>query len=463
VHADAEATFAAVEKELEERISALLGELASFTPMLANAADAPLDAVVLLDLESDAGDRTQALADGRVARRVAIPALGLGPVEALPIDDRVVVSDSSMANRHLAVRWDGVGNLTSIIDIAHAREIVPTGSFFAFLELAPDHPVEYDAWDLESWTRNNSRALTAAVPHRDTVEVVVEDGGPLVGRVRVKRTFGPSSSVVTYELRAESQQLLVHVELDWHHDEHLLSMAFPLDVRSTSASCDVQFGVVERPTHPSSPWDAAKFEVCAHRYVDFSEPDFGVAVLNTGRYGYALFGGAIRVSLARAAKYPDPDADRGRHEVTFAVLPHGPGLTSVRAAASLLNAPIRLVRPTTKMSDDSESTRRETPLIAVTGPSGAHEVGIEIDAVKLADDGSGDLIVRLHEGCGNRVRISVRSQHHVGAAWRCNLLEEPETGEEVGDGIVTLTLRPFQLVTLRMRLLEGSDGRTLDD
>jgi alpha-mannosidase len=279
----------------------------------------------------------------------------------------------------------------------------------------------------------------------------------------VKRTFGPSSSVVTYELRAESQQLLVHVELDWHHDEHLLSMAFPLDVHSTSASCDVQFGVVERPTHPSSPWDAAKFEVCAHRYVDFSEPDFGVAVLNTGRYGYSLFDGAIRVSLARAAKYPDPDADRGDHEVTFAVLPHGPGLASVRAAASLLNAPIRIVRPTTKMNDDRESARRETPLIAVTGPNGEHGDGVEIDAVKLADDGSGDLIVRLHEGCGNRVRISVRSRHRVSAAWRCNLLEEPESGEEVGDGIVTLTLRPFQLVTLRMRLLEGSDGRTLDD
>ena len=463
VHADAEATFAAVEMELEGRISSLLGELACSTPMLANAADAPLDAVVLLDLESDASDRTQALADGRVARRVAIPALGLGPVEPLLIDDRVVVSDSSMANRHVAVRWDGVGNLTSIIDIAHAREIVPAGSFFAFLELAPDQPVEYDAWDLESWTRNNARALTAAVPHGDTVNVIVEDGGPLVGRVRVKRTFGPSSSVVTYELRAESQQLLVHVELDWHHDEHLLSMAFPLDVHSTSASCDVQFGVVERPTHPSSPWDAAKFEVCAHRYVDFSEPDFGVAVLNTGRYGYSLFDGAIRVSLARAAKYPDPDADRGHHEVTFAVLPHGPGLASVRAAASLLNAPIRIVRPTTKMNDDRESARRETPLIAVTGPNGEHEDGVEIDAVKLADDGGGDFIVRLHEGCGNRVRISVRGQHRVSAAWRCNLLEEPESGEEVGDGIVTLTLRPFQLVTLRMRLLEGSDGRTLDD
>jgi alpha-mannosidase len=269
--------------------------------------------------------------------------------------------------------------------------------------------------------------------------------------------------VVTYELRAESPQLLVHVELDWHHDEHLLSMAFPLDVHATSASCDVQFGVVERPTHPSSPWDAAKFEVCAHRYVDFSEPDFGVAVLNTGRYGHALFNGAIRVSLARAAKYPDPGADHGHHAVTFAVLPHGPGLADVRAAASLLNAPVRLVRPTGETNVDRGNASREIPLVALSGSDGEHENGVEIDAVKLADDGSGDLIVRLHEACGNRVRVCVGGRNRVSAAWRCNLMEEPEVGEEVGDGIVMLTLRPFQLVTLRMRLIEGSDGRSLDD
>ncbi|MBV1893741.1 MAG: hypothetical protein KUG57_06800, partial [Ilumatobacteraceae bacterium] len=239
------------------------------------------------------------------------------------------------------------------------------------------------------------------------------------------------------------------------HDEHLLSIAFPLDVRADLASCDVQFGVAQRPTHPSSPWDAAKFEVCAHRYADLSEPDFGVAVLNNGRYGHALFDGAIRVSLARAAKYPDPEADHGHHEVSFAILPHEAGLAQVRAAASLFNSPLREV--------GGEALAAAIPVVSVVADNGANPSGIEIDAVKLADDGSGDLIVRLHEACGNRVRCSVRSSLRVAAAWRCNLLEEPSVGEEVGDGIVTLTLRPFQLLTLRMQLRSGSDGRFLSD
>ena len=157
------------------------------------------------------------------------------------------------------------------------------------------------------------------------------------------RVFGPSTVVATYELRAESRQIDVHLDIDWQHDEHLLSIAFPVDVRADTAACDVQFGVTHRPTHPSSPWDAAKFEVCAHRYVSVAEPSFGVAVLNNGRYGHSIFDGTIRVSLARAAKYPDPDADHGRHHVSLAIRPHDGDLAAVRAAAELFNQPLEVV------------------------------------------------------------------------------------------------------------------------
>jgi alpha-mannosidase len=417
---------------------------------LANRADVAVDEVVVLDAPLDAsldGEHVQELADGRRAVRVRVPALGVAAFEPIPVDDRVVLSDSSMTNGHLAVRWDAAGNITSIIDLAHAREIVPVGERMAVLELAVDQPVEYDAWDLESWTRSGGVPITVA----DRVEIV--DDGPFVGRVEVTRTFGPSTATTTYELRAGSPQLDVHVEFDWHHDEHLLSMAFPLDVRSDVAMCDIQFGVVARPTHPSSPWDAAKFEVCAHRFVDVAEPDFGIAILNTGRFGHGVFDGAVRVSLAKAAKYPDPNADRGHHEVTLAIRPHAGGLADVRAAASRFNSPLRVVS-----GGSSEVT--PAPIVTIAGADGRAAAGVEVDAVKRADDGSGDLIVRLHEAVGNRTRICVSTPGRVADAWRCNLLEESETGEEVGDGVVTLTLRPFQIVTLRLRRSHTDDGRT---
>src|SRR5690606_35162900 len=122
-------------------------------------------------------------------------------------------------------------------------------------------------------------------------------------------------------------------------------------------------------THPSSSWDAAKFEVCAHRYVDVSEPSFGVAVLNDGRYGHGLFDGGVRVSLARAARCPDPDADRGRHAVRLALFSHGPGLAEVVAEAERFNAPLRLIAGRADVAAPA-------PIVEIIGQ------GVEIDAVK---------------------------------------------------------------------------------
>jgi alpha-mannosidase len=430
VHADAEATHARVEQHLNERIIALLDALAPATPTLANVASHDRDEIVVVDVTPTGFGPTQTLAAGALAFRASVPATGMAPAVALTVDDRVVVTDRSMTNRHLAVRWDADGNVTSIIDVGHAREIVPDRAIAAVLELAPDHPVEYDAWDLEAWTPANATAITTA----DRITVV--DAGPLVATVRVDRSFGDSTASVTYSLRAGSPRLDIHIDVDWNEREHLLSMVFPLDVRADTASCDVQFGSVRRPTHPTTSWDAAKFEVCAHRYVDVAEPGFGVAILNNGRYGHGLFGEQVRVSLLRGARYPDPDADLGRHEVDLALYPHGSGLAGVVGEAERFNSPVRAV--------SGSAAETPSPVVSLTGD------GVELDAVKLADDGKGDLVVRLHEACGDRRHVMVRADRRIVAASRCNLLEEPASGLEVGDGVAVLTLRPFELVTLRL-------------
>jgi alpha-mannosidase len=373
--------------------------------------------------------------------RLTAAELPSGPAGRAP---QVVVTDRTMSNGQLAVSWALDGTLTSVIDVARGRELIPAGAHAAELLLAPDHPVQYDAWDLEAWT------IHASAPIGPADSIDVEAAGPLVGIVAVRYTFGLSAAVVRYVLRAGSRRLDVEIELDWHHDEHLLSMRFPLDVDADTASCGIQFGAVRRPTHASTTWDAAKFEVCAHRYVDVAEPDFGVAVLNNGRYGHGLFnpglGGAqglqaVRVSLARAAKYPDPTADHGEHDIKLALFPHGAGLADVVAEAERLDLPLRIVEG--RASDDVGS-ELPAPAVTVTGR------GVEVDAVKVADDGSGDIIVRLHEATGNRVAATVALSQRITAAAACNLMEEPQRHFEVSDGICALTLRPFQIATLRL-------------
>lgn len=431
VHADAEAVHARVGADLEDRIAAVLAPLGAPGAMLANVDGHARDEVTVTDTGPVAGSGpVQHLVDGRLAYRATVPALGIAAAVAQATDDEVAAEEGSLRNGRLAVVVDGDGWLSSVIDVATGRELLAAGHAGAVVEIAADHPVEYDAWDLERWTRDGGRAIEGAV------HVEVLDEGPLVGRVRATRSFGSSSIAVTYELRAGSRRLDIGVDLDWHESEAALSMAFPLDLRTDTARCDVQLGAVERPVHRSTSWDDAKFEVCAHRFVDLAERGFGVAVLNDGRYGHGLDSSTVRVTLARAARYPDPAADQGHHQVTLALLAHDDDRSEVLRQACALNLPLRSFVGTGGHVPD--------PVAAIDG------VGVEIDAVKPADDGSGDLVVRLHEATGGRSEISLRCRGGVVAAWRCPLTEEPEQSVEVTASVARLTLRPYELVTLRL-------------
>jgi len=435
VHADAAATHERVAARLKELIADVLEQLTLGGASVANASTHA---------------RREVIDVGGEAAMVEVAGSALAPLAAVPSDERVVTTEHTMCNGRVCVQWDTDGTITSIIDVQRARELLPAEQVVT-LELAPDLPVEYDdAWDIESWTRGLGRPIRGGTAQ-------LFESGPLRASLRVTRTFGverASTLTQTITLRAGSSRIDIELDVDWQEDEPLLSMFVPLDVRAEFATCDIQFGNVRRPTHPSSPWDAAKFEVCAHRYVDLSEPSFGVAVLNDGRYGHSVFDGGIRVSLLRAARYPDPTADRGRHRVTLSILPHGAGLHEVLAEAEALNMPLRVIeasvsahRPTAVLCADTENLG----VITVDHP------GVQLSAVKLADDGSGDLVVRLYEALGDRSDVTVSMREPITGAARCNLLEEPLGTTEALDGIVVLTLRPFELVTLRLtaRWLDG--------
>jgi alpha-mannosidase len=458
VHEDAERELAGVAEACEAVVADALGRLAGPVPMLANPSAHARDEVVASPVDPAGDGPRQRLADGRVAFRASVPGFGLAEAVALDVDDAAEVTEAGaggsairLANAAVAVTLVD-GDVTSVVDRARRRELLAPGEVGARLTLAPDHPVEFDAWDLEQWTASLAVPLGPA----DSLEVV--DAGPLVASVRVRRPIGGggvSWVEQTFTLRAGSPRLEVALEVEWQESEKLLAIEFPLDVRADEAACEMQFGLTRRPTHANTTWDDARYEVCAHRFVDLSEPSFGVAVLNDGRHGHAVqtrtgdldgrAGTCIRVSLLRAPRYPDPAADRGRHAVTLALVPHGPSLAGVPAEADALNRALRVV-------PGGSAGAPPAPVVALDAP------GVGVSAVKLADDGSGDLVVRLWEALGDRAQVRMRAtvpgRGWPVAALRCNLLEEPlpfAPDPTVSDGEVAVELRPFELITLRLR------------
>jgi alpha-mannosidase len=439
VHRDAEIALGEARTAAESVIARSLAVVADgMVPGLALANSLTHDRAEVVVLGAGDGDplthheHTQRLVDGRTAAFVRLPGAGVATARPLPPPDTVVAGDQMLEHGSLRIEWDAHGVLTSVYDKEAGREVLAGPG--NVLQLFADHPVEFDAWDIDRTTLRLPREVV------DADSVTLLDGGPLVGRLRVERSFGASRIVQDVVLRAGSRRIDVVTRVDWREEERLLKVAFPVDVRASRARYEIQFGWVDRPTHDNTSWDWAQFEVCGHTWADLAEPGYGVALLSDAKYGYDVRGGVMRLTLLRAPRYPDPAADRGHHEFTYSLLPHVGDLRDgdVVAEAHQLNAP---VRPLVVRGGGAVEQRR---VVTVDHP------GVVLSAVKRADDGSGDWVLRAYEAWGQRSRVRIALEAPIVAAQRCDLLEQPERGVEHDGHGVALELRPFELVTLRL-------------
>ena len=338
---------------------------------------------------------------------------------------------------------DGSGRIHSAIDRRTGRESIAPGALAAELQLFRDTPTQWEAWDIDVHYQRHGEVIESV----DEVSVVAEDSGRVA--VRFTRSFGGSRLSQQFSLVAGSASIEITTEVDWHERQKLLKLAFPLDISAERAASEVQFGHVYRPTHDNTSWDSARFETSAHRWMHIGEPGFGIALANDSTYGHdvtrqpRLGGGTmtvLRQSLLRAPLFPDPDADQGEHHFR-ASLTVGAEIADAVREGYRLGIPLR-----------SGPAGAMPALISVDNP------GVVIETVKLAEDRSGDLVVRFYESLGSRATARVTFDLPVTAIGETDLLER-ELAEPTGlvqpgppsSNVAVLTLRPFQLVTLRIR------------
>jgi alpha-mannosidase len=344
-----------------------------------------------------------------------------------------------LRNGLLDIRVDAAGLLASVRDVTASRELIAPGRRGNLLQLHPDLPNQWDAWDVDAFYRNTVTDLV------DATEVRIADAGPAQAVVLVTRTFGESTVRQRLVLHAGLSQLDIETEVDWRESEKFLKLAFPLDIHTDRFAAEIQFGHLYRPTHANTSWDAAKFEVCAHRWVRLAEPGYGVALANDATYGHDVTraaregGGTIsilRASLLRAPRFPDPDTDHGVHQFRHALVA-GASINDAVQAGYRINLPWRV-----RTGSDPVA-----PLVTVSDDA------VVVESVKLADDRSGDVIVRLYESGGDRATARLTAGFPLAGVISTDLLERrwPETEEyAVTDNGVTLVLRPFEIRTLRL-------------
>jgi alpha-mannosidase len=374
----------------------------------------------------------------------SVPSLGYTVLHAVD-EQREFPSDLTsagltMENSLLRVMVDPkTGCITSLFDKRAGFEMLAANSCGNELQAFVDKPKQYDAWNIDPGTLDETPTLL-----HEADEVKGVEAGPLRTVIRITRTWDKSKFVQELILYAGSDELIVHNDFDWHEQHILLKAAFPLAATSKMATYEIPYGSIERPTTRNNSWEKARFEVPALRWADEGDGVHGLSLLNSSKYGYDAVGDVLRLSLLRGPTWPDPNADQGRQVFDYAVYPHrGTWETAntVRHGWDF-NYPLRAMQ--VEAHEGALPTTHSFVRL-----DGTHVV---LTALKKAEDGNA-LIARFYEWAGESDQVTLTVPPGAKSAEIVNLMEKPDETAlklSVVDNKVTVPVAKYEIQTVRI-------------
>jgi alpha-mannosidase len=362
-----------------------------------------------------------------------IPATGwatLSPSDPGEAGVALVASPTLLENDVLRLTFDALGQITSIFDKETQRELA-TGPCNSF-KMYKDIPSRWDAWDLDSMYELSPVALDDPA----TFEVVA--AGPLVAILSVTRRLHNSTLTQEIRLRRGSRRVDFVTTVDWRERHKLLKVNFPVDIHANEAIHEIQFGHIRRPNHRSRPFDADRFEVANHKWTALAEENRGCAVLNDCKYGVNVLGNSINLTLLKSPLAPDMTADLGVQTFTYAFY----AWDGCFADSGVVRESYDLNVPALSAPGDAGTAS----LFAVDTPN------VIVEAVKPAEDGSQDIIVRLYEAKRMATRCTLTTTLPLGAVALTDMLENIQSVLPCEGGAIPLEFRPFEVKTVRLAL-----------
>jgi alpha-mannosidase len=344
-----------------------------------------------------------------------------------------------LENAYLKATFNYDGDLISLIEKETNRESLKTPG--NRLQIFADKPAVYDAWQLELYHLETVKDCEPA--HQWSISSQQNQIDNLRSEIIFERKLGKNSSITQIvRLDAGSRRLEFHCYVNWQEAHKVLKVLFPVDLYSMEATYDIQFGALTRPTHFNTPYDMAKFEVCAHKWADLSEYGFGVALLSESKYGYSVFGNEMRLTLLRSSKLPDFNADMGEHYFSYAIMPHAGSWqeAGVVGEAYKFNMPLSWLNPT---NETAAIANNDQGYFSISDPN------LVIDTIKKAED-SQAIIVRLYECHGSRGTAKLKTVLPFKNAFLCNLLEDDISVVNIDKGEIEFNYSPFQIITVKL-------------
>ena len=445
VYQEAEAEFARVIQAAYQTVGEAIAQfvdaapgVGSMQPASGSAAAAGASAVTVFN--SLSWPRQTLVEIGGKTLEVKVPSCGwttIQPGTAVTGAEGVKMTSHSLENEYLRAEFNSRGELVSLFDKESGRQCM-AGPGNAF-KLYKDVPTMWDAWDIDSMAEQSPVATDEPVTLQALpANQLVSAGIPLVGEIGLTRKLSQSSITQIIRLRRGSRRLDFETTIDWQENHKLLKVAFPVDIHAHEAIHEIQFGHLRRPNHKSRQYDADRFEVCNHKWSALAEENRGIAVLNDSKYGLSVQGNSINLTLLKSALAPDMTADKGIQTFTYALYAWNGSLaeSGVVQEAYELNIPCRA----------APGAAGEMSLFSLDAPN------VIIEAVKPAEDGSRDVIVRLYESMRMATRCTLATALAVKKASQTDMLEEHQADLPLQAGKVALDFRPFEIKTVRLSL-----------
>ncbi len=382
--------------------------------------------------------------DGRLYFEATLPSMGWMSVTFL---DDAVPSEHTTAeldDRHIEtpfyrLRFDDEGRIVGLYDKQNDRNVL-SGPGNEFQVFEDDPGKKFSAWDIAYHLEEYRHAVHQASPWKMVAN------GPVFARFRSTWRVLDSTIEQDMVLYANDARIDFHTRVDWQDEKKLLKVAFPLNIRARNATYDLPFGHIERPTHRNTGWDQARFEVSGHKWADMSEGDYGVALLNDCKYGYDARENVLRLSLIRSPVHPFPASDIGKHQFSYALLPHAGGWREAEVDKSgyAFNCPPVVSRCNPVEDGQADGLPPSYSLLQLDSDTAIVEV------VKQAEDGDG-LILRAFDSHGTHNHVALSFADKVVRVEETDLLEEQPSPVPSADGL-SLRFSPYEIKTLRLHL-----------
>ena len=368
--------------------------------------------------------------------KVEVPALGYKVVD-LDRDVEVPVmeieQDNVLENDKLRVVFASDGSIESVYDKECHREVLDKNQRSNRLIVYEDHgdawdfPIQYDEYPGESF---------------ELVDSTTYIDGPKVIR-KSRYSYGKSTLTQEVVLTYGSKRVDFNTVVDWKEDNKMLRSLFSVNAYSHEVTCDIQFGNIKRPTHENTSWDMAKYEICAHKWVDISQGDYGVALLNDCKYGHKVWENNISINLLRSPSYPDPKADRAVHEFTYSLYPHEGNYDegNVVREGYELNIPIRVIK--------GKNNAQEAELSKMGSFVRVDKDSVVVESIKKAEEDD-SIIIRLYECHGRTVSAKLDFGFQVSDVELVDLMEQKIDSDKWNKETKELKFNPFEINTIKV-------------